>query len=209
MLDQHGQVFQALAQRRHLQRKYIQPVEEVLAKTPAEYGRLQIAMGRGNDAHVTADGAVAADALEAPFLQHTQQFHLHLQAHVADLVEKQGAALRELEAADPRRQRAGEGTLFMAEQLALQQVGGNRAAIHGNERMPGPIRQFMDVPGRHFLAGARLAENEDVGVERRHLLDQAVHRAHGARFAARAKFMAAGLGGMAAAHALRLGENRR
>ena len=56
-------------------------------------------MGGGDDAHVAADRRVIADALEHALLQHAQQLHLHRQAHVADLVEEQRAALGDLEAA--------------------------------------------------------------------------------------------------------------
>ena len=101
---------------------------------------------------------IAADALEAAFLQYPQQLDLHLQRHVADFVQEQRAAFGKLEAAHAGGQRAGEGAFLMAEQFAFQEVGGNRAAIHRHERVPGPARQFVNVARHHFLAGAGLAE---------------------------------------------------
>ena len=136
-------------------------------------------MGRGDDAHVAADGAVAADPLETSLLQHPQQLHLHLQRHVADLVQEQRAALGELEAAEPRRQRARECAFFVAEQLALEQVRGDGAAVHRHERMRGAARQLVNVARDHFLAGAGLAQDQHIGVKRRDLFDQAVDGAHG------------------------------
>ena len=56
-------------------------------------------------------------------LQHAQQLRLQLERDVADLVEKQRAAVRQLEAADPLRDRAGERAALVAEELALQQAG--------------------------------------------------------------------------------------
>jgi hypothetical protein len=57
----------------------------------------------------------------------------HLQRHVADLVEEERAALGEFEAPEPRRHRTGEGALLVAEQFALEQIGGNGTAIDGHE----------------------------------------------------------------------------
>ena len=65
---------------------------------------------------------VAADALVDALLQDAQQFHLHRQAHVADLVEEQRAALGDFEAALAGGDGAGERALLVAEQL------GSRAA---------------------------------------------------------------------------------
>ena len=90
-------------------------------------------MSRGEDAHVGAPRLDAADTLERPFLQHAQQLHLHVEAHVADLVEEQRAPCGQLEAADPRGKRAGEGTLFMTEQLGLEQLARNCGAIDRHE----------------------------------------------------------------------------
>ena len=64
--------------------------------------------------------AVAADAVELAVGQHAQQARLQVERHVADLVEEQRAAVGLLEAAAPRRLRAGEGAALVAEQLATR-----------------------------------------------------------------------------------------
>ena len=68
-----------------------------------------------------ADLAAAADAGEAPLLQHAQQRRLQRQRHRGDLVEEQRAAVGLLEAALAAPVGAGEGAALVAEQLALQQ----------------------------------------------------------------------------------------
>ena len=59
----------------------------------------EIAVGRGDDPHVDAEGLVAADALELALLQEAQQLHLDGRRDLADLVEEQRAAVGLLEAA--------------------------------------------------------------------------------------------------------------
>jgi hypothetical protein len=63
----------------------------------------------------------------------------------------------------------------VAEQLALQQLGGDRGAVHGNEDPVGPAAVVMDGAGDEFLAGSALPQDEDGGVGRRHLGDQGKH----------------------------------
>ena len=132
--DQPRKIVEAFAQRRHADRKDVQPEEQILAKLAAADARLEIAMGRGEDADVDAARLDAADTLERALLQHAQQLHLHVEAHVADLVEKQRAAVGELEPADASGDRARERAFLVAEELALEQLARDRAAIDRNER---------------------------------------------------------------------------
>ena len=101
-------------------------------------------MRGGDDAHVALARDVAADALVDSFLQDAQQLHLHRQAHVADLVEEQRAALGDLEAALAGGDRAGERALLVAEQFGLEQLGGNGAAVDGDERTLAARAERMD-----------------------------------------------------------------
>ena len=76
----------------------------------------------------------AADALEAPLLQHAQQLGLHRRRHVADLVEEERAAVGQLEPARALADGAGERPFLVAEQLALQQGLRQGGAVDGDER---------------------------------------------------------------------------
>ena len=76
----------------------------------------------------------AADRLHRLLLQHAQHLGLRLQAHVADFVEENRAAVGHLELAAAIRDRAGERAPHMAEQLALDQLLGNRGAVDFDER---------------------------------------------------------------------------
>ena len=88
----------ALAQRGQADRHDVEPVEEVLAERALRDELLQIAVRRRDEAHVDADRLDAADALELALLQRAEELHLHLDGDLADLVEEERAAVRELEA---------------------------------------------------------------------------------------------------------------
>ncbi len=132
--DQQRQVFETRAQGRHLDGEHVEAMEQILAERALDDVLFEIAMSRGDDAHVTAHRHVVAHALEHALLEHAEQLHLHGGAHVADLVEEQRAALGDLEPALAGGDGAREGALLMAEQLALEQFGGDRSAVHRDER---------------------------------------------------------------------------
>ena len=77
----------------------------------------------------TGDRRAAADALELALLEDAEELGLGLQGQLADLVQEEGAAVGQLEAADPPGEGAGEGAFLVAEQLALDQPAGRAAQL--------------------------------------------------------------------------------
>ena len=73
----------------------MQPVVEILAKTPRLHLQQGIAVGGADEAHVDRLQLAAADPLQGAGLDEAQQLALQVQIHLADLVQKQGAAIRQ------------------------------------------------------------------------------------------------------------------
>jgi hypothetical protein len=88
----------------------------------------------GDDPDVDRRALRAADALDVAAIEHAQQLRLKFECELADLVEDQRPTVRSLERASARGARAGERTGFVSEQLDLEEVAGNRAAIDDDER---------------------------------------------------------------------------
>ena len=175
LVDEQWQVFRAARQRRHLDREHVETVVEILAEAAVLDQLFEVAVGGGDDAHVALDALVAADPLEGALLDDTQELHLHRQRHVADLVEEYGAALCQLEAPLPRADRPGERTLFVAEQLAFEQISGYGSAIDRHERLGAPVRIVVDVSGDDLLAGTGFPEDEHRRLRRSDLIDHLPH----------------------------------
>ena len=127
-------VLPPLAQRRADDRKDVQTVEEIAPELPRFDHRRQITIGRRDQPYIDADRARAAEPLEFLLLQHAEEFRLQLEGNVTDFVEEQRSAVRELEAADLLRDGAGKCPFFVAEELALEQAGGNGGAVQLHER---------------------------------------------------------------------------
>ena len=179
MIGEQRDVFLPIAQRRHENRDDVQAEVEILAEAAGADLGLQILVGRRQHARVHLDPRRPADRLHRLLLQHAQHLGLRLQAHVADLVEEDRAAVGDLELAAPIRDGAGERAAHVAEQLALDQLFGNRRAVDLDERRRPAPAQRVDRARDELLAGAVLAVDEHAAVGRRrhrHLLAQLAHR---------------------------------
>ena len=100
VLGQLVDVERALAQAGQAQIDDIEAEEQILAESSALDLLLEVTIGRGDQADIDVAGAFVADPLEITLLQHAQQLALQLQRDLADLVEKQRAAVGEFEAAN-------------------------------------------------------------------------------------------------------------
>ena len=125
------------------------------------YRFFQIRVGCGDNANVGADRRAPADGGVFALLQDPQKAGLGIHRHVADLIEKQRAALGLFETAGSPRLGAGEGAALMAEKFRLDQVTRDRRHIDGDE---GPVATFAIIvqrAGDQFLAGTGFAGNHD------------------------------------------------
>ena len=86
--------------------------------------------------------------------------------------------VRQLEAALALRERAGEGALLVAEQLALDDRLGQRREVDLDEGLRGAAAVVVDRRGDELLADAALAADQHRGVALGDLGDQVVDRLH-------------------------------
>ena len=143
-------------------------------------------MRRAQEANVDRHFGDRADRPHRPFLDRAQQLRLHRQRQVADLVEEERAAVGRLEEAFAVVVGAGERALAVAEELGLEQLLGNRAAVDRHERHRAAHAHFMDGARDQLLAGARLAGDEHRRHAARDLLDQRANLLHRHRLAGHA-----------------------
>ena len=136
-------------------------------------------MGGGQNPNVDLFRSRAAHGLEPFLLEDPQQPRLKLGRELTDLVEEQGSAVGEREPTLALARRAGEGALLVAEELALDQIRGNRGAIDGDERPILARRPGVNGAGHELLPGSGLTQNQDGGVGRRHLIHFVQNRANG------------------------------
>ena len=130
---------------------------QVLAEMPLLDFLLEVLVGRRDHADVDLDRPRRAEALDLAFLQHAQHLGLRLGAHVADFVEEDRAAVGLLELADLLLGRARERSLLVPEQLGLDQLLGDRRAVHLDEPLAAAQAVAVDRARDQLLADAALA----------------------------------------------------
>jgi len=98
---------------------------------------------------------------------------LHVERHVADLVEEQGSAVGLFESSDPLAISAGERSFLVAEQFAFEQVFVECGTVDRDE-LPRPLLDgcLMNRPRHLLFARARLARDQHRRGRIRNLADQ-------------------------------------
>ncbi len=142
IFDEFGNILAPLGEPRHADRHDRQPMIKILAEFAGGDVGLDVAAGRGDDAHVDRDLGAAADALEGLIDQHAQNLVLRLARHVGDLVDEQRAAVRLFERADLAALRAVAG--FDAEQLDFHLLRHDGGGVDHDERPVGARRQRVE-----------------------------------------------------------------
>ena len=112
-----GQVFDPVAQGRHDDVDNAEAVEQILAELSRGHALREIAIGRRDDADVHVPRRLLSDRLDFAALQKSEQHRLHSQAHLADFVQEQGAAVGFLDHAAAIAVGAGEAAPHVSEQL--------------------------------------------------------------------------------------------
>ncbi len=72
----------------------------------------------------------------------------------------------------------GEGSLLVAEQGGFHEIVGDRAAIHGDERLAAALARPLDRPGQHLLADTGFALDQHGNVGLRRALGEPDHPIH-------------------------------
>ena len=125
---------------------------------------LRALVGGADEAEVDGHGLGSAQAAHHALLEDPQELRLEVHRHLGDLVQEQRPAVGFFEQSHLLGGRTREGAAGVAEELRLDQVLGKRRAVDldpGGGPAPALLVQRV---GEELLAGAALADDEDVGV---------------------------------------------
>src|SRR5206468_1531994 len=138
--------------------------KKIAAKGAGLQGLFQLLVGGGHGAHVDTDRSMATDALEGMAFEHAEKFRLRPRAHLADLIQKNGAMVGGLKLADLLFGSACERALFVAKQFALQKGFRKSGAVQADERPLFARAGVMHGTGHQLLAHAAFTPNKNCGV---------------------------------------------
>ena len=127
----------------------------------------------------TRNGSFSPTRRISPDSRNRKQLDLDALVELADLVEEQRAAVGDLEESLAVGVGAGEGPLAVAEELALDQVFGQGAAVDRDEGPIGAAALVVEAARDQLLARAGLAQDHDRGVGGGDGIDQPADLLHG------------------------------
>src|SRR5579862_3011377 len=96
MLGEREYVLDPLAQRRKPQTHDVQPVKQILSKSPGSNLSLQVPIGRCNHSNIDLDRTGPADPIYLALLQSAEQFGLDLKRHLGHFIQQQCPGMRKL-----------------------------------------------------------------------------------------------------------------
>src|SRR5206468_4344353 len=115
-----------LSERGQLDVEHVEAVVEILAKGPIRESALHVAVRGRDDANINPPGFLGAHGADFPALKRTEELHLDRERHLRDLVEEDRSAVGVLHEPHAVRVRSREGAANVPEQLALEELLGNR-----------------------------------------------------------------------------------
>src|SRR5207247_1089364 len=144
MIRKQRDVLTMLPKRRQRDMDDVQAIEEITAESPGLDFLRKIPVGARDDADVDPDRLGATDRPHLFLLNHAQELHLQVQRHLADFIEKDRAVLGRDEQPATCLHRAGESTLHVPEELALQERLRDGSAVDGDEPLSAPWTGRVD-----------------------------------------------------------------
>ena len=144
----------------------VEPEKQVLPEAALADHAVQLLVGGGNHADVHRTGPEITDGNDALFLKNAQELGLKMEAEFTDFVEEEGPTIGGANEAKRIAGSASEGSLYVAEQLALEQRVAEGGAIDRDKGLLGARRIAVDESREHFLAAARLSQDHDRGATR-------------------------------------------
>ena len=161
-MDEVGDILQVFAEWWNPKNHITQSVDEILAELASRHQIGQGAVGRRDDAEIYPLRAVGADAFYLSLLEGSQNLCLGLEREIPNLIEKNIAAIGELELPRSRGLGVRVGALFNSEKFRLHQSCRNRWHIHHDEWPMGVFLLLVEQARDNFLAGTAFAENENI-----------------------------------------------
>src|SRR5690606_33607036 len=118
-----------------------------------------------------------------PILEHLEELGLQGDLHLPHLVEEDRPAVRELEFPGPLGVRAGERASLVPEELALEELRGERGAVDLHEGSIPALALRVERTSHDLLADSRFSPHQHGNVRVRDPVDHAEHPLHGLRAA--------------------------
>src|SRR5450432_9172 len=90
---QQSNIFSSFSERRHLNRKNLEPIKQIIPERSTRYRCNQITVRGGDDTNVNLNRLCATDSLEFPFLKDSQERDLSVRGQLAHFIQENRSAV--------------------------------------------------------------------------------------------------------------------
>ena len=179
--QQRQDVLPPFAERGDGQCNSLDAVEKIRAERPAFNIVFDRSERRAHEPNVGLNLRRSTDAHEATVFEKSQEFRLHWQPELADLIQEQRPACGGLDLASRELVCTGEGAALVTEEFGLEQVFGNGSAVDRHERLRATRRMLVHTTREHLLAAAAFADQAHDHVLGGNLAEYSIEAPHGGR----------------------------
>jgi hypothetical protein len=151
---------------RDLDRGDSEAVEEVFAEAALFGGGPEVDVAGGDEADVGAASARVAEATVLLLLDEAEEGDLIARGEGVDFVEEESSAFGFGDETVGSVAGSGEGSADVAEELVLDEVGGDGSAVDGDERTRGAEAGVVGVAGVELFACSAWAGDQDLELGR-------------------------------------------
>ena len=156
----------------------MESIEKFAAKLSFSRCQLQLSVGGGNNSHVDFLNLIAADLGDFALLKDAEQFSLKVRADLANLIEKNGSSVGQLETSMLCNSGTGKRAFDVAKKFAFEEIFDQRATINGYECGVSAIALQVNGPGNEFLSRAGLSADQYGGISWGDFGDESLDVAH-------------------------------
>src|SRR6185503_5020179 len=175
---QQGNIVRSITQRREANGHNIEPVVKVFPKVSLLDRFFKITIGGGDDPGIDFEQLRPAQAPELLRLQHAQKINLRFEGQLTHFIQQQRATVGKFKPPHLGRHGAGKRALFIAEQLALEEIIRQGPTIHRDKRTTGSRALMVDRPCDEFLASPAFSREQHRDIAIRYHFHQAVDPLH-------------------------------
>ena len=183
MIDQQRDVLATFTQWWQMDLGAVDAEVEILAELLLLDLMTKVTIGRTHEPDIRVMFVVGTEPDDFTRLQHAKELGLHGQRHVTDLIQEERSLVGVFEDAFAILLGTREGALHMTEQLVLEQTFALPGAVERDIPVVDPLGLVVHGAGDQFLAGARLARDQDGDHAGADLLDGLNHLSHRRRVA--------------------------
>ena len=140
---QQNDILSTITQRWKMKLDGIQAIKEVLPECSFSHLLTQMGIRSRQNSHIHMAHLIGTNALGLPLFNHRQEFLLHRQVQISNLIQKESTAIRRFYSSFLRIPCIRKRPLLVTEKFTLEKILRDTTQVDIHKRLPSPVRKLM------------------------------------------------------------------